>query len=634
MTGFIFNDKKGILELNLPGFCTRQGILEINTDRSRFTSNELSWKRRKNYWESSSFLFKLKIYVTNQQLKLEVENISRVSYKVSEINLLFPPSSFSPALASSLYLQYVRPLIPIYETGIYLVHGEPVTKENNKSYNVTLFYNTVNSGSLLLGSVGKSGCITSFEALHAAPHKDTNFGLKIKFDFSCMLKVNKKLVSSKLLVLNGNNPISILQQYGRIWKKEIGFKAKPKIIGWNSWDYYAGSISEKDVKGNIEVIKEKYPQVKSIVIDDGWQQRWGEWEPNCRFPSGLKGLVNEIKQAGLVPGIWTAPYTMHVYSPFCRYHQDCLVRDKNGNPVSFNFSGGPVVLLDPTHPLVKEYIVGLFKKLKAAGFAYFKIDFAQYLLEKEAEVFYDKSLSRMAVMRKALQIIRKTVGQESYILSGTFPVEVAAGLLDAVRITGDIHNFWSHIKMNAWQVASGFWMQGNLYNNDPDFLIVRSKTTSRDKYFNYPYQVVPFSERGWKSGREANEQELKVWATLLLLSGGDIVLSDNLTSLNKSGEDIIKKVLLEKISLPAIPLDLFSPSEQPPSIWLGEKDGAKIIGIINWADNIKSFSLDIKKWAPNSKRVIDIWEEKEVSLSSIEKIKILPHRVKLFKFTN
>ncbi|NLB41051.1 MAG: hypothetical protein GX815_02105 [Clostridiales bacterium] len=81
-------------------------------------------------------------------------------------------------------------------------------------------------------------------------------------------------------------------------------------IGWNSWDYYYFSISMDALIENMEEVRKDKglsENVKYFVIDDGWQHKYGEWEPNHKFPGGLERTVKEIKDRGFVPGIWLAP---------------------------------------------------------------------------------------------------------------------------------------------------------------------------------------------------------------------------------------------------------------------------------------------------------------------------------------
>lgn len=81
-----------------------------------------------------------------------------------------------------------------------------------------------------------------------------------------------------------------------------------------------GDPTEEKVRSLIKPAM--YAGAEYFVIDAGWyadETDWwdsvGEWEPSAkRFPSGLKRLISEIRDAGAVPGIWLEPEVVGVRS--------------------------------------------------------------------------------------------------------------------------------------------------------------------------------------------------------------------------------------------------------------------------------------------------------------------------------
>jgi alpha-galactosidase len=254
----------------------------------------------------------------------------------------------------------------------------------------------------------------------------------------------------------------------------------------------------------------------------------------------------------------------------------------------------------------------------------------QALLESNAVQFHNRCIGKMGVMRRVLELVRSIMGEDTYIASGIIPMEAAAGMLDAVRMAGDISNFWGHIRRNALQTAASFWMQDRLWNNDPDFLIVRSTTTSSDKYFKRPLQQMPYnSSLSWMDGRMANEEELKTWATVLLLSGGDMVLSDNLSTLNGRGREIIRKTIEARLDVPAVPVDLFDCPGAPPTTWIGGKDGSKVLALFNWSEGLCEFVLGRQIPGITRAKALDFWNGEELIVDPSTCIRLNPHSVKL-----
>ena len=164
--------------------------------------------------------------------------------------------------------------------------------------------------------------------------------------------------------------------------------------------------------------------------------------------------------------------------------------------------------MDVTHPQVQQWIRELFTRLRGDGFGIFKIDFVQHLMQ--AGAYHDRTVPRGAVLRKLFEIIRQAIGADRYLFACGAPIESVTGLADAIRTSGDIHNHWSHVLMNLTGISARWWMQGRLWNNDPDFLIVRTATNCPDVPLNRPRNPRPFSYgQMWLSGREFDDREAR-----------------------------------------------------------------------------------------------------------------------------
>ena len=107
--------------------------------------------------------------------------------------------------------------------------------------------------------------------------------------------------------------------------------------------------------------------------DAGWWDTVGEWEPSLiRFPSGLKGLLDKIRAAGMIPGLWIEPEVVGVYSP---------VADRLPKEAFFQRSGQRVIernryQLDYRHPVVIERMNKIINRLvNELGAGYFKFDY-------------------------------------------------------------------------------------------------------------------------------------------------------------------------------------------------------------------------------------------------------------------
>ncbi|PVH98353.1 glycoside hydrolase family 36 protein [Periconia macrospinosa] len=108
-------------------------------------------------------------------------------------------------------------------------------------------------------------------------------------------------------------------------------------------------------------------------VDVDWWDDVGEWEPSStRFPSGFKTLIDEIRNAGLLPGVWLEPEVIGVRSVAARELPDAAFFQEKGRRVEERRR----YQLDFTHPAVRErmhrIVAGLVQKY---GILYFKFDY-------------------------------------------------------------------------------------------------------------------------------------------------------------------------------------------------------------------------------------------------------------------
>jgi len=100
---------------------------------------------------------------------------------------------------------------------------------------------------------------------------------------------------------------------------------------WCAWGY------ERDV--TVPMIEGTLAKVRDMgldwaVIDDGWQQRIGDWnlDPG-KFPRGdedMRQLVASIRAQGLKPRLWWSPLSVVPGADLLHDHTDMLLRDKDG----------------------------------------------------------------------------------------------------------------------------------------------------------------------------------------------------------------------------------------------------------------------------------------------------------------
>lgn len=117
-----------------------------------------------------------------------------------------------------------------------------------------------------------------------------------------------------------------------------------------------------------------------FVIDAGWyagrNENWSEtvglWQPaQSRWPQGLKYTLDQIRLAGMIPGLWLEPEVVGMHSPLAQ-KPDCWFFIRHGRRVIKNSR----LLLDFRNPDVRAYLDGVLHRLvKDYGAGYIKMDY-------------------------------------------------------------------------------------------------------------------------------------------------------------------------------------------------------------------------------------------------------------------
>ncbi len=450
-------------------------------------------------------------------------------------------------------------------------------------------------GALLLGVLPPLGeAFSEFRSLHSEPHFEADFGCEIRFVFQCRVAPGDERATSPVAALAGAAGTELMQHYGALWKARGRPPRLPPRIGWNSWDFWAGAVTREAVDQAIEAGRRLFGDaLECFVLDEGWECQWGTWKANWKFPEGLEDFCRHVRKHGGTPGIWTAPLLVNTYNPLYLEHPDWFAAGADGQVRTDLYSYGPMAYLDLTRPEVLEHLQRVFRELRRAGFEYFKVDFTQCILK--AARFHDPGVGRNALIRRAFSAIRRAIGEETYLLACGAPYESVAGLVDAVRVTGDIHVFWGHVLRNAGAIATRWWMAGNLWNTDPDFLVVRGPDTAAPPYTKRGVTTPLGPGGGWMAGRVFSENEARAYALLVHLSGGDVMLGDVLDRLRPAGIEILRRVLTPRAQA-AVPVDLFSAGGELPQIWISRGPENTLVGLFNWQDVPGPVDFDPGRW--------------------------------------
>ncbi len=167
--------------------------------------------------------------------------------------------------------------------------------------------------------------------------------------------------------------------------------------------------------------------------------------------------------------------------------------------------------------------------VKEYGYTYLKLDFlySASLIGNP----YNKKLTPLERYKSAIEFIRKVVGKNIFLLGCGAPQISSVGVFDGMRIGCDVTPFWGaqlirrmlsdkHALCTEKALINTLtrnFMHKNFWYNDPDCLIVR-----KDK------------------NRMSFELTI-LMASVMSLSGGILLVSDNLTTISDDRIDLLKK---------------------------------------------------------------------------------------------
>jgi alpha-galactosidase len=250
---------------------------------------------------------------------------------------------------------------------------------------------------------------------------------------------------------------------------------------WCSWYAYYEAITETQLTKDIAALRGLPFEV--VQVDDGWETRVGDWWPNDKFPSGMRALADRIRDVGLIPGLWLAPFIALPGSDLATRRPELLLRDRRGEPAvtGYNWDTG-YFALDLTRADARDHLAETIGRVVHEwGFRYLKLDFVNAAL---APAQRPAGTARERVYRDALALVREVAGDDVYLLGSGAPLLPSLGMLDGIRSGPDVAPIWqnyaSHdpsdaMARNAVVNAVHRLWQAPLLEVDPDVVYFRSR---------------------------------------------------------------------------------------------------------------------------------------------------------------
>jgi len=350
--------------------------------------------------------------------------------------------------------------------------------------------------------------------------------------------------------------------------------------GWNSWGGGSGSggygtnIHEALILQNLQSAVADFAPwgMKYYLIDDGWQDRAGDWNSHPeRFPShegveGMRWIADRIREAGMIPGLWIAPFGAAWDSALVSAHPDwCAPISDTGKA----FVPPDLCILDLSRPEVLDWLDGLFRRITQDwGYRWIKMDFSYYALFTTA--LSDPRITPSEAFHNALVRIRDAIGPETFFLMIS-ATGLCLDVADGARITLDNMPWWGDpvgvgdqgIKVTYRTIARRYYLNHRVWINHPDLLFFREN-------------------------RGLTFSEARTWASAVALSGGIVKLGESYLDMHEHPAwlDTVRR-MLPVYPHSGRPLDLFA--REYPEVWDLPVQAADaqwhVLGLFHWGRN-------------------------------------------------
>lgn len=453
---------------------------------------------------------------------------------------------------------------------------------------------------------------------------------------SLSVKPGARLSSERLMFAVGTDYHAQLEEYGHAIK--LLHKARvdaPTPIGWWSWTAYYFGLNQGAAITNAKWLGEnlKKSGYKYFQIDEGYQYARGEYAtPDANlFPRGLGYVADAVRGNGLKFGVWTAPFEVSERAWVFQNHKDWLLHNATGQLIHI----GDVTehkdllyVLDTTNPGAQEYLKQTYSALYNWGVRFIKMDFMDDSAVEGS--YYRANTTALEAQRIGLEIIRKTMGEDTVLDKDGSVMLNPVGYVDAGRISQDTGHTFEASRDAASGIAARYYMNRNFFIADPDAFTVSTQTVDDQSWHNGP--------------RPLSIDEAKVSIALSAVSGGMFELGDDLPTLGATPDrlalvrnaDLLDMARLGRASIPVDLMTYKDGDAQPSAFLLKENNRQSILTLFNWTEgelnrNLRFADFGLKQ--PGKYLITEVFGDKSCCSSSGDVVNFIQpaHSVRMFK---
>jgi hypothetical protein len=395
------------------------------------------------------------------------------------------------------------------------------SEESISSRDIGVIYNTATKKAFLAGFLSSNRWIGSIH-YKADSKGDELWTIGMNLG-KVVLKAGESLTLEPMVFLTGQEPWNLLEEYGSLVAEHYPVRVPDQSpVSYCSWYPYRLSVTQEDILANAKIASQRLKPygLSTMQVDLGWEKNnlSSTITENERFSHGLRWLADRMEELGLRLGVWWAPFCISEFDPLVQEHPEFLVSDEQGNPfdsgIWFWEPKGKCYSLDLTHPGARQWLKDGIASLIDRGVRYLKTDFIGIAL---AEMNYHRHDSEIVfgggceAQRLGLGILAEALNAkeiDGWLLNCggmDLPGLGSGDILYECQDTGNTGNTgWEFHKNNFIALACHLFKHRRWGIIQPSCLCV---------------------------GLPGTITEARVRASITFLSGGEVDISDDLTTL-------------------------------------------------------------------------------------------------------
>ncbi len=337
---------------------------------------------------------------------------------------------------------------------------------------------------LFMGLMNEREHVGTFYLIPSADNSSLDeFGVVCDFD-SITLAPCQQRKTHWVFLFQAQTEAEALSRFADLQLEHLNISAPGERLNvFCSWYFYGREFLPADLDENLAILKDRPLPIDVFIIDNGWIDAFGDWNANEKWPDGMAVEAQKIRAAGMIPGIWTAPFALMKNSQIAQEHPEMIAKDINGGPATFGYVEGECYLLDPTHPFAEEYLREYLGRLKSWGFTFHKLDFVTNMFGS-GRCFHDPHATRADAFRRGIEIIRDVLGPDVHMqLCGGLQGAGVLDIVDSLRVGADSLGNWEHYfgtrkggMLAQCKQAMVRTYLGKLVETDPDSIMLRRRT--------------------------------------------------------------------------------------------------------------------------------------------------------------